>query len=340
MKPLKDKWLQIIGTPVAALVAAGGSWLWEPATRNTSFLLHYSIMFLLVVVCWYFCRIFLIRTRQKYPGFKESFKRVPISLAIYSIIIFVVLGIHLLIVNTLNVYKVILGFEYWMKLYLFALFNCYMVAGIYETLYFFEQWVDSQKVTERLKLEAMHSQLESLKNQVKPHFLFNSLNSLMALIDEDQTKAKKFLQELSSVYRYLLQSNEKTLVTLSEELEFAEAYCYLLKTRFEDGLTIKVSVRQQDRKRMLPPLTLQMLIENAVKHNKVDSNKPLTVSISIDDKQNLVVVNNLQKKNSMASSNRVGLANISAKYKLLNQPEMKVNETTEEFKVVLPLVTP
>jgi sensor histidine kinase YesM len=221
MKPLKDKWLRIIGTPICGWVIAFGVWLWAPETHAASFSIHYLIIISVVAFSWYVCRFLLIRTRKKYPGFKESLKRFPISLVNYSGVILIVLVIQILVVNALNVYKSALGFEYSMKEYLISLITAYIVAGIYEALYFFEQWVDNEKAAERLKLEAMHSQLESLKNQVKPHFLFNSLNSLMALIDEDKFKAKKFLEELSRVYRYLLQSNEKELFPLRRNLTSA-----------------------------------------------------------------------------------------------------------------------
>ena len=338
MKSLKDKWLRIVGIPIASGIIAFGAWLWEPTTHAVPFILHFFIIAAVVLSSWHICRILLIRTRRKYPDFKESLKRLPISLVKYSAVLFCALGIQILFIDAFDVYKTKMGFQYWMKEYIISLVTAYIVAGIYEARYFFEQWVDNEKAAERLKIEAMHSQLESLKNQVKPHFLFNSLNSLMALIDEDKRKAKKFLQELSRVYRYLLQSNEKQLVSLSDELEFTDAYFYLLKTRFEDGLLTNVRVNPEDKELLLPPLTLQMLIENAVKHNRVDKESPLTVTIYSDEVQNLIVLNNLQKKNSIDVSTGMGMANISAKYKLLNQPDIAVKENSKYFKVTIPLI--
>ncbi|MBK6837087.1 MAG: histidine kinase [Bacteroidetes bacterium] len=166
------------------------------------------------------------------------------------------------------------------------------------------------------------------------------MNSLSSLVEEDQEKAVQFIAELSRVYRYLLQTNEKELTTLNAELEFIEAYYFLLQTRFGSGVKLIVDILPSFREFLIPPLTLQILVENAVKHNVVSSNKPLVIRISSDALGNLMVDNNLQKKTQSVPSSGMGLANITSKYKLLNQSEVIIRTTEDNFQVKLPLISP
>ena len=214
-----------------------------------------------------------------------------------------------------------------------------LVAAFYELLLFMEALRKATQEAEQLKKVNVMMQLESLKNQVKPHFLFNSLNTLTGLVEKDTPRAVKFIAQLARVYRYLLQSNEKELIHLSQELQFAEAYFFLLKTRFGDGVHLRIDVPEEYLDYSIPPLTLQMLLENAVKHNQVSARKPLQIYIS-EEEGGLVIKNTNQPKRSVASSNGMGLSNIAAKYKLLNQSELTIIHDEESFTVKLPLLKP
>jgi LytS/YehU family sensor histidine kinase len=220
-----------------------------------------------------------------------------------------------------------------------TLFFCQLIAGIYEALYYLKHWKQSVQKAEALEKRNLQTQLESLKNQVTPHFLFNSLNSLSGLVEEDPKRALRFIDELASIYRYLLQSNEKQLVTLGKELEFIDAYFYLLQTRFEGGLSLSKNIASELIGYLLPPLTLQILVENAVKHNMISESMPLHIKIYTDEAGNLIVLNNLQKRKSLVPSNKMGLMNVSAKYQLLNQPDIVINETLTHFQVIVPLIS-
>jgi LytS/YehU family sensor histidine kinase len=147
------------------------------------------------------------------------------------------------------------------------------------------------------------------------------------------------VNELSRVYRYLLQSNEKELSTLNEELDFLHAYYFLLKTRFSDGIQLVISIDNSVMKYLIPPLTLQILVENAVKHNIVSQAKPLLIKIELTKNNQLVVKNNLQRKILNVESNGMGLSNISAKFSLLNQPPIEIKDDEKEFTVTIPLIT-
>ncbi len=233
-------------------------------------------------------------------------------------------------------------------------FHSIFVALFYVTVYelvfhrqdssrYKTELAQSEQEREKLRVANLQSQLDVLKSQVNPHFLFNALNTLSSLISEDPRQAEVFVDKLSGVYRYVLRSNrtdgpEQQMTTLSSELEFIEAYYHLLQTRYGAGLHLTVAVREQDFCAQLPPLTLQLLVENAVKHNVISPKRPLQISIQTDENGRLVVRNNRQLKTTSRSlSNGVGLSNIVAKYQMLDLSAPSVEESEEEFVVRLPM---
>ncbi|GAB7256724.1 2TM domain-containing protein [uncultured Polaribacter sp.] len=181
------------------------------------------------------------------------------------------------------------------------------------------------------------AKFESLKNQLDPHFLFNSLNVLTSLIGENPNQAEKFTTKLSKVYRYVLEQRNKDLVPITEELNFAKTYMQLLGMRFEDAVkfTIPDFVSNKDLK--IVPLSLQLLLENAVKHNVVSSSKPLEISIYEEDNY-LIIENNINPKEAIGKSTKVGLQNIADRYGLITQKGVKIENNNKTFKVSLPLL--
>jgi sensor histidine kinase YesM len=203
---------------------------------------------------------------------------------------------------------------------------------------FLKNWKKAALDTERLKKEQMATKYESLKNQVNPHFLFNSLNALTNLVYEDQDLAAKFIRELSKVYRYVLDTRAQELVTVKTEMEFAEAYIFLQKIRFDDKLQFSVDYLGFEKK-MVPPVAIQTLIENAIKHNIIAEDEPLHIEISVDENELLVVKNNLQKKNiPIEESSGMGLANIKARYDFLSEKSVEIIDGPIAFIVKLPLL--
>lgn len=182
------------------------------------------------------------------------------------------------------------------------------------------------------------AKFESLKNQLDPHFLFNSLNVLTSLIGEDQIKAEKFTTKLSKIYRYVLEQRNKDLVPILEELKFAKAYVALLGMRFEDAVKFSIpdEVSNQDLK--IVPLSLQLLLENAVKHNVVSSTKPLEIII-FEENGYLHIENNINPKETIGNSTKVGLQNIVDRYGLISDSKVKITNNNKIFKVSLPLLT-
>lgn len=207
------------------------------------------------------------------------------------------------------------------------------------SLFLLNKWRFSLAELERFKKENAEFQFESLRSQVNPHFLFNSLNTLSSLVYESQEKAEAFIRELSDVYRYVLENRGKELVTLKEELAVARSYIYLLQLRFDTNLHIQLNIDEVFEAMRIAPLTLQLLIENAVKHNVVSRRMPLHVSISIADGY-LLVKNTLQVKESNDYSTQLGLKNIQSRYAFLTDNKVEIVPTEREFIVKIPLIQP
>lgn len=193
-----------------------------------------------------------------------------------------------------------------------------------------------ERELELLRTEGLLAVNESLKQQISPHFLFNSLNTLKALVKQNSTEALTFIDELSSVYRYMLSHYGKSEVTILEEIEFLKSYLSLLRIRFGDALRTEIEIPPAIHDRGIPPNTLQILIENAVKHNVLTSKKPLHISVAVRNGY-LEVSNNYQPKSPDGPSSHVGLANINNRYTLLKGREIVVEKDQDYFRVRLPI---
>jgi LytS/YehU family sensor histidine kinase len=202
---------------------------------------------------------------------------------------------------------------------------------------FLLQWKQSAVEAERYQKQSMEATYENLKSQVNPHFLFNSLNALTNLVYEDQDKAAKFIKQLSEVYRYVLDTRDKEVVDLSEELKFLEAYVYLQQIRFGEKLSVNLKVDSVQS--MVAPLAIQMLFENAIKHNEISEENPLTISIYAKDNF-IVIENNLQPKSLIGqASSGLGLENIKKRYEFLTEKPVDIIKDDSLFQVKLPLIS-
>ncbi len=217
---------------------------------------------------------------------------------------------------------------------------CLLVSifiGFYEAAYYMNALKDSVKKQEQLKRENVESQLEILKNQVKPHFLFNSLNTLASLIPEDADLAVAYVHKLSKVYRYVLEIKDKKLIPIADELSCVKAYLFMLQIRFGENLKYEIKEEGLNYVDHIVPLSLQLLVENAVKHNIISSKKPLTILIAPKENK-LIVANNLQPKIQVAKSTGTGLANIKSRYEILTNLEVNILKTENQFTVELPII--
>jgi two-component system LytT family sensor kinase len=212
------------------------------------------------------------------------------------------------------------------------LINAIMIA-----VDFFRFWKISLTEKEELKRTSLSAEFEALKNQVSPHFLFNSLNTLSSLIDENPKQANEFVQKLASVYRYVLTHRDKETVLLHEEIDFVKAYIFLNKIRFGINLNTSIDIDATCIGKNIPTLTIQMLIENAIKHNVISAQKPLYIAISCLNDY-LTVENNLQAKLTTNESNGIGLSNIVERYNYLTDKKVLINKSETKFSVSVPLI--
>jgi len=218
-----------------------------------------------------------------------------------------------------------------------ALFCTFAVVAVYESIYFMNELRKSVEEKERLKRESLNAQLDALRTQVNPHFLFNNLNTLSSVIADDPKQAVEFVQQLSRVYRHVLEVKDEQSILLQEELDVLKAYAFLLQTRFGNNLDVIINVPEEKLNRKIVPLSLQILMENAIKHNIVSSDKPLKIEVFAQNGK-LIVSNNLQKKNQVNESTGIGLDNIRNRYKLLGNGEVEVTENGSSFTVAIPLI--
>jgi two-component system, LytTR family, sensor kinase len=205
------------------------------------------------------------------------------------------------------------------------------------SMQFFKNWKSSLLEIERHKSETVQAQLQNLKNQVNPHFLFNNLSVLSSLVYKDQDKAVDFINQLSKVYRYLLDNRNSELVTLDSELTFIKSYNYLLQIRFDKNIVFDINIPEDNLKKIIPPMSLQMLIENAIKHNEISIDLPLTIYIFIDENR-LVIKNNLQLRTNPEESSKTGLQNIKDRFRFYTERQLEIIESEEYFIVKMPLI--
>lgn len=212
---------------------------------------------------------------------------------------------------------------------------------IYSVIYFSYSSYNSYSRGEieevELQRKQLELQLEILKSQLSPHYLFNSLNTISSLIYKDIKLAEEFIRRLAQSYHYIISSNEKMSVSLSEEIDFVRSYHYLLKVRFENNIDLDIKLREESLSTEIPPLTLQMLVENAVKHNSISTDSPLFISISESSNSKIIISNNKSGVKDEKNSFRIGLENIQKRYSYLTKEAIEILDS-EEFKVILPLI--
>ena len=234
-------------------------------------------------------------------------------------------------------FRVFLSQEH-MANYLVAIVITLIVTLAFHAFYFYKAYAENKVKEQKVIAGTASAQFESLKNQIDPHFLFNSLNVLSSLIEENPDNAQKFTTSLSKIYRYVLEQKDKELVSVEEELSFAKTYMNLLKMRFENSISYELPTDFDNPEAKVVPLSLQLLLENTIKHNVVSEQKPLHIKIYIENNY-LIVENNLQKKEVLQDRKGVGLQNIVNRYGLISERKVLVEQTETAFKVKIPILT-
>ena len=301
----------------------------------------YPIVYLLGYGSWFAHVQYNEYVDRKFPSLQQTLKR-----NLYKI------GVNLLVMTPsvvviLYVFEFfhILGYSIQQNDFKYAYLTGLIVNLVFETLYEVMHIIEKHKENsiEKELLEKMQllQEFDNLKQRVNPHFLFHCFNTLSSLITENKQMADKFLDELSKVYRYVLRNNVNDMSTLEEEIKFIESYGQLLKTRHTDSLQFAVRVDPKYHSYLLPTLSLQLLVENAVKHNALSRQQPITIGIHTDQNEFLIVENNLAKKTVKPDSTGFGLLTIREKYKLLSRNDVKIEEEkNNRFTVSLPLIRP
>lgn len=331
-----DTWLILIGLPVVGLLMPlmfatnneldFSGWYWKNVLMTC---IHSSLY-------WFVLRKLFIHTRSKFPTFKDTGRRLLYQFGI-TIVMYIIMDpmLDILCVGFLwDSYPDPFSLDMTVS----SLVVLFLFMTIYESVYLYEQLKQSIQEKEQLQRENIQSQLEGLKSKVNPHFLFNSLNTLSYLIPEDPDKSVKFVQKMSKVYRYILEMSDEKLIPLQKELDFLNSYIFLLKERFEENLQVEIVIPDSRMKDQIIPLSLQILFENAIKHNVISSAKPLHIKVLIGENNKLIVENNLQKKKQIQDSTKFGLENIKNRYRFFSDETVDVISTATSFIVSLPLI--
>lgn len=299
----------------------------------------YLTTMLITSVIWVGNRYIMIYSRKKYPLFDDVKKRIihqSVIMVFFTVIANILLG--QLFEKTYHDERMQMTLsDQMIHSNAAALFCTIMIIAVYESIFFSHQLKHSIQETETLKRESLNAQLEALRTQVNPHFLFNNLNTLASLIPENPKHATDFVQQLSKVYRHILEVKDEKSILLKDELAVLKAYAFLLQTRFGNNLSVNINIPDEKLDRKIVPLSLQLLMENAIKHNIVSADKPLQINI-FSDNGSVVVDNNLQMKKQISESTGIGLDNIRNRYKLLSDTPVKVTETETNFTVSIPLI--
>lgn len=341
MKPLNDTWIRLLG-PVGLYVFVSLFFrldLYLKLPLDT-FLVNVTVAVISGIICWNLARWIILEIQQGYPGLANTRQRLLWLLAALPILVgfawFLRHFVRFLIEGKFQYFSTAVELSRNIGIQIFYHF---IYFALYEGWYILQEWQRETVETSTLEKVSLQSQLTSLQHQVNPHFLFNSLNSLSALISDSPAQADAFLGELTAVFRYLLQASEQHLVPLRDEMTFIRSYFHLLQTRYQTGLILDLSIDTSAEQGLIPPLTLQVLVENAVRYNVILPAQPLHIRIYTTPDQRLYVANTLQRKVLRVETAGAGLSNLATRYELLNEGKLVIEEQPGWFVVSLPLVT-
>ena len=299
-------------------------------------IINWSVSLFFTICNWLIIRKVIILLRKKYTKFKHVGKRlVLLFLAIVGTVILVdFIGNKILSL----IFKKDYNPQSFSKVLLPVIIISTMTMAIYEAIYYYIRLKKSIREEEQAKQAVVQAELDALKNQAQPHFLFNTLNTLRDIIDQNSKEdAKEFVDKLSDVYRFILESGNVNLTSLKEELKFAKAYIHIQSERFGQNLKLDWNIPASSLDSMIVPMSLQLLLENAIKHNIISKAKPLKIYVEAES-DNLVVSNKIQPKSTQLPSTKVGLKNIKKRYHLIAGKPIKILNNNNLFCVSLPLL--
>jgi sensor histidine kinase YesM len=336
---LRDRTVRIIGIPILGIVIPNLTGLiTNRLYRSIELVGNYLYFIVVFVLVWEGNIRLMYFIRQKYPWTRGSYYKIIIALFLVNVVY-----------SGLISYLLLKSWKLWSREPAFdntPLANCVFVvvitacfiANIYEILFLnLEKELNESRV-QQLNVAKVQAELEALKNQIDPHFIFNSLNTLSFLITRDPKSARRYNDTLALVYRYILGNREKDLVLLREEIDFIGNYFYLLKIRFAEAISMVIEITDLSAENFLiPPISMQTLVENAIKHNEFSEATPLNIAVSISS--DYVIVSNAMKRVSEPQpSSKIGLRNLDNRYKLITKRNIIIENNFERFIVKLPII--
>jgi len=333
-----DFWFVGIGIFVLSFLI---DYVFKNSFANSPFgtaMISWGISLIFSVVNWIIMRAILISLRKRYPDFQDNIKRITLVflLLIVTILVVDLIGrvvLHHLFGDSFNPLERLRGLT-------FILVISTMITAIYEVIYLYVRLKKTIREEEQAKQVVVQAELDALRNQAQPHFLFNSLNTLRDIIDQNPKEdAKEFVNKLSNVYRFILESGNAHLTPLRSELKFAQSYIHIQSERFGDNLKVNWAIPDAYLNKMVVPMSLQLLLENAIKHNVISKAKPLLINVEVMD-NHLVINNKIQPKSTQLPSTKVGLKNIEKRYELISGKAIQLSNNGEQFEVSLPLLKP
>ncbi|MEM6686824.1 MAG: histidine kinase [Bacteroidota bacterium] len=333
-----DLWFVVIGMFVLGFVTDyifANSFAKYPLKKA---LINWVVAFLFSIANWSIMRASFIYFRKKYPKVEQVGKRAAILFCVIVVCASSIDIIGNLIIEYLS------GEPYYFtkrfRVLVSIIIICVMIMAIYEAIYFYIQLKQSIREEEQAKQVVVLAQLDALRNQAQPHFFFNSLNTLRDIIDQNSKEdAKQFVDKLSDVYRYILDAGDANVIPLRDELKFAHAYIHIQKERFGPNLKLNLQLPETVLDRLIVPMSLQLLLENAIKHNVISRSKPLTINIAIEN-DFLVVNNKIKPKSTKLPSTKLGLINMEKRHALISDKAPKIDDNGNDFTVYVPLLQP
>ncbi|MCK5134573.1 MAG: sensor histidine kinase [Bacteroidales bacterium] len=333
LKVLRDFLILIlIGNLIAIFTIPRDLWSLEVVLRNCMFSIGIGYP------AWRGMSYIIVVLERKIPWLKYPIKRLVVQVLAMTlfagILIFIGFSIWIWLVKDLSFRSIIEFIIPTLKIvYIFMILS--LVIG--NSIDFFKNWRDAAIQQEELKRAHLALQYQTLKDQVRPHFLFNSLSSLVTLINTDSEKATRFVHKLSDVYRYVLEQRENELVPVTEEVKFLEDFIYLQKIRYGENLQVHFKLKL-DHKRMVIPLSMQMMVENAIKHNEISGEHPLVIDIYSTNQDQVVIRNNLQKKEVTEKSPGMGIENLRKRISFFTVEPLLIEEEPETFTATIPTI--
>lgn len=334
---VNDKLIRIIGVQFFGIVIPNATGLISNSDRSITYLLGtYAFFIVMTLIIWEGNRFFLFRLQKRFDWFIHPMQKTVVLLAM-NVFYTAPLVIGMLLLWFYGSGNPV-DWSAIQTTVIVCVTAVVFITHVYETVFLIKQRQEDLVRGEQLERARAEAELEALKNQIDPHFMFNSLNSLSYLIDQNREQAKQFTESLAEVYRYILSNKDQELVILEDELAFLQKYIDLLRLRFAEALQVVFDVKEEEKAQyLIPPISIFIALENVVKHNELSKASPLTVNVELEEEA-LSVRNRIIEKKSLYHSTKIGLNNLRERFRITVNREVTINNDGQHFELILPLL--